>query len=263
MERQELQARLRELHSRAERRGTVGCTGFLTPAEQQWAMADCRQAGLDGLILWGGPQQSERKMAFFFPSWADPESYPYDEAAGVHLTARFGAPTHRDVLGSVLALGVERHAIGDIAVMGEEVWFIALTPVARLVAQSLERVGRAGVRAELTPWQSVPAPVIETRPVRFTVQSLRLDAAVSGLFQLSRTEAQSAVAGGGFRSIIWSVSGPTPESQRAMLSLCAVREKDEFAPATALRERGVSPSKRNAGFSEILLHLYSIITHFL
>ena len=73
MERQELQARLRELHSRAERRGTVGCTGFLTPAEQQWAMADCRQAGLDGLILWGGPQQSERKMAFFFPSWADPE----------------------------------------------------------------------------------------------------------------------------------------------------------------------------------------------
>ena len=196
MERQELQARLRELHSRAERRGSVGCTGFLTPAEQQWAMADCRQAGLDGLILWGGPQQSERKMAFFFPSWADPESYPYDEAAGVHLTARFGAPTHRDVLGSVLALGVERHAIGDIAVMGEEVWFIALTPVARLAAQSLERVGRAGVRAELTPWQSVPAPVIETRPVRFTVQSLRLDAAVSGLFQLSRTEAQSAVAGG-------------------------------------------------------------------
>ena len=196
MERQELQARLRELNSRAQRRGMVGCTGFLTPAEQQWALADSRQAGLDGLVLWGGPPQSERKMAFFFPDWADPEDYPYDEAAGVHLTARFGAPTHRDVLGAVLALGVERHAVGDIAVMGEEAWFIALAPVARLAAQSLERVGRAGVRAELTPWQSVPAPVAETRPVRFTVQSLRLDAAVSGLFRLSRTEAQNAVAAG-------------------------------------------------------------------
>ena len=196
MERQELQARLRELNSRAQRRGMVGCTGFLTPAEQQWALADSRQTGLDGLVLWGGPPQSERKMAFFFPDWADPEDYPYDEAAGVHLTARFGAPTHRDVLGAVLALGVERHAVGDIAVMGEEAWFIALAPVARLAAQSLERVGRAGVRAELTPWQSVPAPVAETRPVRFTVQSLRLDAAVSGLFRLSRTEAQNAVAAG-------------------------------------------------------------------
>ncbi len=196
MERQELQARLRELNSRAQRRGMVGCTGFLTPAEQQWALADSRQAGLDGLVLWGGPPQSERKMAFFFPDWADPEDYPYDEAAGVHLTARFGAPTHRDVLGAVLSLGVERHAVGDIAVMGEEAWFIALAPVARLAAQSLERVGRAGVRAELTPWQSVPVPVVETRPVRFTVQSLRLDAAVSGLFRLSRTEAQNAVAAG-------------------------------------------------------------------
>lgn len=196
MERQELLARLRELHERADRRAEVGCTGFLTPAEQQWARADCRQAGLDGLVLWGGPPQSERKMAFFFPDWADVDSYPFDEVAGVHLTARFGAPTHRDVLGSVLGLGVERHALGDIAVMGEEVWFVALTPVARLAAQSLGRVGRAGVRAELVPWQSVPAQVVETRPVRFTVQSLRLDAAVSGLFGLSRTEAQSAVAGG-------------------------------------------------------------------
>ncbi len=196
MERQELFARLRELHGRAARRGEVSCTGFLTPAEQAWAEADCRQAGLDGLVLWGGNAQSERKMAFFFPDWADPAEYPFDEVSGVRLTARFGAPSHRDVLGSVLALGVERRAVGDIAVAGEQVWLIALEPVARLIAQSLERVGRSAVRAEPIPWQQVPAQAAELRPVRFTVQSLRLDAAVSGLFQLSRTEAQAAVTGG-------------------------------------------------------------------
>lgn len=196
MERQELLARLRELYMRASRRGEVCCTGFLTPAEQVWAQADCRQAGLDGLVLWGGPTGCERKMAFFFPDWQEPGSYSFDEVCGVHLTARFGAPTHRDVLGSVLALGVERHAVGDIAIEGEQAWLIALAPVARLAAQSLERVGRAGVRAELVPWQVVPAQTVETRPVRFTVQSLRLDAAVSGLFSLSRTEAQDMVRGG-------------------------------------------------------------------
>ena len=263
MERQELQARLRELHSRAERRGTVGCTGFLTPAEQQWAMADCRQAGLDGLILWGGPQQSERKMAFFFPSWADPESYPYDEAAGVHLTARFGAPTHRDVLGSVLALGVERHAIGDIAVMGEEVWFIALTPVARLQ----HRVWSASAGPVCAPssrrGKACPHPSLRRGRCALQSRACGSTRRYPGFFSCRGPRRRAPWPGGGFRSIIWSVSGPTPESQRAMLSLCAVREKDEFAPATALRERGVSPSKRNAGFSEILLHLYSIITHFL
>ena len=196
MERQELFARLCELRGRAQRRGEVGCTGFLTPAEQAWAAADCRQSGLDGLVLWGGPNECERKMAYFFPDWADCESYPFDEVSGVCLTARFGAPTHRDVLGSVLALGIERRAIGDITINGEKIWFIALEPVARLVAQSLEKVGRAGVRAELIPWQQIPAPVIELRPVRFTVQSLRLDAVVSGLFSLSRTEAQSAIDAG-------------------------------------------------------------------
>ncbi len=196
MERRELFSRLSELHGRARRRGEVCCTGFLTPAEQAWARSDCQAAGLDGLWLWGGNAQSERKMAWFFPDWQDPETYEYEELAGVCLTLRFGELSHRDVLGSLLALGVARRAVGDICVQEGRAWFIALAPVARMAADSLTRVGRYAVQCGLVPYREVPAPVVQTRPVRFTVQSLRLDAVVSGLFSCSRQEARSALESG-------------------------------------------------------------------
>lgn len=196
MEREELFARLRDLHGRARKTGETACTGFLTPAEQVWAAADCRAAGLDGLYLWGGQEDSERKMAFFFPDWIDSEGYGFPEVSGVRIMVRFGAPTHRDVMGSILGLGIERRAIGDIAVEGEEAWLLALAPVAPFIVQNLEKVGRCGAKAGLVGWAEIPRQKKRARPVRFTVQSMRLDAVAAGLFNLSRAAAASAIQGG-------------------------------------------------------------------
>lgn len=196
MEREELFARLRDLHGRARKTGEAACSGFLTPAEQAWAAADCRAAGLDGLVLWGGQEDSERRMACFFPDWMDSEGYDFPEVRGIRITVRFGAPSHRDVMGSILGLGIERRAIGDIMVEGEEAWLTALAPVAPFIVQNLEKVGRCGAKAALVPWRDIPRQRKQTRPVRFTVQTMRLDAVVSGLFNQSRTAAAAAIQGG-------------------------------------------------------------------
>ncbi len=196
MEREELFARLRDLHGRARKTGQAAYSGFLTPAEQAWAAADCRAAGLDGMYLWGGREDSERRMAFFFPEWMDCEGYDFPEVSGVRITVRFGAPSHRDVMGSILGLGIERRAVGDITVEGEEAWLPALATVAPFIVQNLERVGRFGAKAVLTGWADIPRQEKQARPVRFTVQSMRLDAVAAGLFSLSRAAAASAIQGG-------------------------------------------------------------------
>ena len=57
-------------------------------------------------------------------------------------------------------------------------------------------MGRCGVTAEALPPASVPAPERKRRQKSFSVQTLRLDAVVGGMFNLSRTEAARQISAG-------------------------------------------------------------------
>ena len=61
---------------------------------------------------------------------------------------------------------------------------------------SIEKVGRCGVTAEELAPASVPAPERKVVQKSFSVQSLRLDAVVGGMFNLSRTEAARQISAG-------------------------------------------------------------------
>ena len=85
---------------------------------------------------------------------------------------------------------------------------------------SLDKVGRYTVRARSLPLSEVPAPERRVKEKRFSVQSLRLDAVVGGLFDLSRTEAARQIAAG-MVSINYEVSEKTdsPVREGDILSL--------------------------------------------
>ena len=193
----ELLRRAEDLSRRAVRTGSVTRTGFLTPTEAEtlrlWAIRGC-----DCVVRFeGGWVEAERRCCFFLPDWMDPEDFdPAGELRAVELTIRFGAPGHRDVLGAALALGVEREWLGDILVDGERAWLFCLSSVERHLLDSLDHVGRWGAKARAVPLDQVPAPKRETRPVRFTVRSPRLDAVVSDLFRISRSAAAEAISAG-------------------------------------------------------------------
>lgn len=66
-------------------------------------------------IFWGGYDGAERKRLLFLPEWmAEPDG---TEIAAVRAACRSGGDlTHRDFLGSLMALGLTREKIGDILV---------------------------------------------------------------------------------------------------------------------------------------------------
>lgn len=192
----ELLRRAEDLCTRCERTATVTATPFLTPAEQYaltaWAKhrADCT------VVLHGGHSNCERKAAFFLPFYLAPEDFDASEyLRAVRVTASFGTPGHRDYLGALLGLGVRREWIGDVLVFDNMAYVLCLPSVEEHL-RTLEKVGRCGVKTASVALRDVPAPERRTKTVTFTVRSLRLDAAIAGLFGLSRTAAAERIRAG-------------------------------------------------------------------
>ena len=100
------------------------------------------------------------------------------------------------VMSFLLALGIARWSLGDIATQGEEAWFFCLPSVSAHIERELTRVGRGGTRVTEIPLNQVPPPMRIREPLALTVSSLRLDALLAATFGLSREKAAGYIEGG-------------------------------------------------------------------
>ena len=106
-----LLARIWDKYEQTERRSIPSATVFLSPREQRLAQAMLNAAGIrTGYVFDGGCGEAERKILVFLPAWME-------EPAGdelVFLRAAFHGEeslTHRDILGSLMGLGVTRERV--------------------------------------------------------------------------------------------------------------------------------------------------------
>ncbi|MBR6739795.1 MAG: hypothetical protein IKM04_01850 [Clostridia bacterium] len=174
-----------KLFDKAQRNGV---TAFLSPAQRAFAQTVSEQGRL-GARFDGGYADAERTVAVF--------GYADAELSAIRLTIRGKEElTHRDFLGGILALGLKRETLGDIALHGRYADVIASAEAAELILRKLERVGSAAVDAERIELSDFTPPKIigSTRPI--TLASLRLDCLIAEIFGLSRSEALKAVSSG-------------------------------------------------------------------
>ncbi len=191
METDEFYKRIDDLADRAQRRGVVTRTGFLTPAEQ-FALKQYYKG--DGMVLTGGQPDCERQAAFFLPDFMATEDFdPAEHIRAVKIVAHFGAPGHRDYLGAALGLGIGRESLGDIRMQGEVAHMFCLPSVEPVLLDELNKAGRVSLTVSPCALALVPAPVLKVRSVSFTVKSLRLDAVTGAMFGLSRTAAAELI----------------------------------------------------------------------
>ena len=193
MDNAEILKRAEDLARRAEQRGTVTNTGFLTPAER-YALEHDPALQTATVLFHGGYQDAERSMAFFLPDWMEPEALDAGEyIKAIRVTAYFGEPGHRDYMGAILGMGVGREWVGDILVDGPEAIVYCQPSVLRHLL-SIDKVGRFGVKAREVALSEIPVHEKRTEERRFTVMSPRLDAVAAGLFHLSRAETARQIA---------------------------------------------------------------------
>ena len=190
--------RLEELKDRCIKRQMVTYTHFLTPAERYDAEKIFNGSDEYRTFFFGGNEYCERTVLFFIPDiYSDivPNDIPDISEAikAVHLKARFASPTHRDYLGSILGLGIERDRTGDIFVYDDGAYVFCLPTVLETIKQ-LKKVGRAGVLASEINISEVPVKAPDLKIMNFSVMSPRLDAIASGMFGISRAEAVRQIA---------------------------------------------------------------------
>lgn len=192
----QLQKRLNELALRARYSGAPACTRFLEPTMERMARSAANQAEV-GLALYGGYAQAERRIAAFHTGNA-PETWEYPlSCLEIRWDSRYTSPGHRDLLGAAMGLGLERHAMGDIAMGAQEgcAYLFAHIDVEDYIVMNLESAGRARLRVrkmETPPEIRAPEGVC----MRVTVSSPRLDAILAAGLKLSRSEAQRLIEGG-------------------------------------------------------------------
>ena len=190
--------RLRELALRAAHTGSPRFSRFLEPAMLTEARHMANECGVH-CDFYGGYPDAERVVAAFFDGDAPgPGDYPI-AAVRIDWNPKFAQPAHRDLMGAVMALGMDRETLGDICMGTRDGqpcgWLFAAPEMADYVAMSLESAGRAAVRAHVTDEMPEIDPPEGTQ-LRVTVQNPRLDAVLAAGWRLSRSEAQRLIAAG-------------------------------------------------------------------
>lgn len=199
-------ARARELLARAAR-GCVTYTAFLTPREQLLLSRELAYAR-DMIAFVGGYAAAERRRLVFLPEYladlasTEREALLDDELAEALVPLRiqgsgYRVLSHRDYLGAVLSLGVERDAVGDLAVTdAHSAVLITDAVIATFLTESLTRVGNDAVRVKRIDLPPDFDGGRRFEPVTDTVASPRADAVVAALLNLSRERAQALFAEG-------------------------------------------------------------------
>lgn len=191
-------ARVLDRAEQAGNRNIPAATDFLSPQQQAQALDCLRLAGAPetSYVLQGGYEGAERRIILFLPDWLEPEN------AGPPircLRAAFREEdklTHRDLLGSLMGMGIVREKVGDILVAPGSADLLVLEGVADFLLQSWDSAGRAKLRVTAIEPDNLHIPVVQRREVRDTVSSLRLDAVASSGFRLARGKAAALIESG-------------------------------------------------------------------
>lgn len=191
-----LLARVLDKYEQMERRAIPAVTAFLSPREQSLAQILLNTAEIrSGYRFDGGYEGAERKLIAFLPDWVEDS-----ETEITYLRAAFhGADstlTHRDILGSLMGLGITREKVGDILISEHSADVIVSTSVAEFLLRDWTGAGRVRLTVSEITRDELEIPEAQITEVQDTVSSLRLDAVISSAFSMSRGKAADLIAAG-------------------------------------------------------------------
>lgn len=186
---EEFVSRILDLEEKAKRYRKVIFTPFLSVKEQEivnQVVQGCH------LYAEGGYAQSEMKrMAISL--YEDEVTFPI-----VCLSDRFDPKyhklSHRDVLGAIMNLGIERNVIGDIIVSENRIIIYVESEMQDYLMSNLTQVKRCSIVLKEYEKEVEKISNIEYR--ERIVSSLRADAIVASICNLSREKAKNLIKGG-------------------------------------------------------------------
>ena len=185
----QLALRLQQNAQRADRLDIPVPGRFVTGEERALAVHAAREARV-AVSFFGGWEGAEREQVCFHPAWAEAEF----TAVWVEIrwAAKFAHVEHRDLLGSLMALGMDRSFFGDLIAQEDRAYLLCLPEIAVRLPMEWDKAGNVPIKVQ----QLEEAPAIDPPRGEFlrdTVASLRLDCVLSAGMKTSRSRAAEII----------------------------------------------------------------------
>ena len=211
-EEQLLEKRLIELSKTSYHRDIVMFSDFLNLNERNILHTLPKDLLYADYVTFGGYDLAERQMAAFIPdalslrteqnheyreeNFAYPIDFPFKVMSIKPLNSKYAENlTHRDYLGAILNLGIDRSKLGDILVENDRTVIFVHNSLAQFLCDELTRVRHTNViLKELSGEEFSYTPKIEE--ITGTVASIRLDSLLSLAFSSSRSKLTGLIEGG-------------------------------------------------------------------
>lgn len=185
-----LKKRLAELADKSYRTNQYVFTNFLSLAEQTAFYEMQRELSYVPFTAFGGADNCERVMLRF----GSAEYLGYEEPFPIRciqaepLIEKFADEfSHRDFLGAIMNLGIEREVVGDIVLKGKTAYIFCTEKLAPYLAENLVQVKHTSMKCQiLKEAPDVLKPVLEKKEV--VAASQRIDAVLGKLYNLSRSQ---------------------------------------------------------------------------
>ena len=185
---QQLKNRLRDLAERSYTQGIFTFTGFLGLSEQEIFWHQERELRHAEYALEGGCQGADRVVIRFGSEAELGYTVPFPIVC-IHISPlqqKFADDlSHRDFLGALMNLGIDRSTLGDIKVGDKEAYLFCLDSISDFICENLTQVRHTHVRCTVTQ-DFAAIPQEEPEVINIQVPSLRVDAVLSRVYNMSR-----------------------------------------------------------------------------
>lgn len=180
-EKELIKQRFKELSQRSFDKGYPTSTGFLNLDEISLLKSQYYKTEYK---LNGGYDSAERCIASFCNN--DTFTFPITCIKIEPLQQKFSDKlTHRDFLGSLMNLGIERSTLGDIKIIENVGYLFCLNSISQYIIDELTRIKHTSVKCSII--DEIPI-IINQQPdiEEKIVSSLRADAIIASVYKLSR-----------------------------------------------------------------------------
>jgi RNA-binding protein YlmH len=139
--------------------------------------------------VFGGYDNSDYKMIAMYPEYLTKEDIEFPiSLLHIKSTNKNYEPSHRDVLGSVMGLGIKRDIVGDIVIVDKLIQIFVISSMESYICANLEKISRNNCEITSVSLEKFENIEESYTIISDTVKSLRLDNILASGFNLSRSD---------------------------------------------------------------------------
>jgi len=165
---------------------------FLDDRQRLLAVQQLKKLKYENYMFFGGTQNCERVILGVFPDDMETNTNDFPiVCVKLEYSSRVSI-SHRDCLGALMGLQIDRSCVGDIIISGQNTYAFVSDTIADFIVINLNKVGKVSVQASLN-CDNFLEKTQEYELISGTVSSLRLDCIISLITSKSRSSASQLI----------------------------------------------------------------------